>query len=91
MQVSPVAKGSLARTDSAKNRNAIDLVTFVNGIPVATLEVKNLLTGQNITHAETQYRKDRSAAGEPLLTFKRTTLPKRRWRTASWCCRQAGT
>jgi type I restriction enzyme R subunit len=31
---------------SAKNKNAIDVVTFVNGIPVATLEVKNLLTGR---------------------------------------------
>lgn len=61
-------------TYSAKNRNAIDLVTFVNGIPVATLEVKNLLTGQNIKHAENQYRKDRSAAGEPLLTFKRGAI-----------------
>lgn len=59
---------------SAKNKNAIDLVTFVNGIPVATLEVKNLLTGQNIKHAENQYRKDRSPAGEPLLTFKRGAI-----------------
>ena len=59
---------------SAKNKNAIDLVTFVNGIPVATLEVKNLLTGQNIKHAENQYRKDRSPTGEPLLTFKRGAI-----------------
>ncbi|WP_308124548.1 type I restriction endonuclease subunit R [Maritalea mobilis] len=59
---------------SAKNKNAIDLVTFVNGIPVATLEVKNLLTGQNVKHAEKQYRKDRSPAGEPLLTFKRGAI-----------------
>ncbi|WP_458792301.1 type I restriction endonuclease subunit R [Yoonia sp. MH D7] len=59
---------------SAKNKNAIDLVTFVNGIPVATLEVKNLLTGQNVKHAENQYRKDRSPAGEPLLTFKRGAI-----------------
>lgn len=59
---------------SAKNKNAIDLVTFVNGVPVATLEVKNLLTGQNIKHAEYQYRKDRSPAGEPLLTFKRGAI-----------------
>ncbi|MBZ4024071.1 DEAD/DEAH box helicase [Rhodobacter sp. TJ_12] len=59
---------------SAKNRNALDLVTFVNGIPVATLEVKNLLTGQNVKHAETQYRKDRAPAGEPLLTFKRGAI-----------------
>jgi type I restriction enzyme R subunit len=61
-------------TYSAKNRNAIDLVTFVNGIPVATMEVKNLLTGQNIRYAEVQYRKDRSPAGEPLLTFKRGAI-----------------
>ena len=61
-------------TYSAKNKNAIDLVTFVNGIPVATLEVKNLLTGQYVKHAEKQYRKDRSPAGEPLLTFKRGAI-----------------
>lgn len=61
-------------TYSAKNKNAIDLVTFVNGIPVTTWEVKNLLTGQNVKHAEKQYRKDRSPAGEPLLTFKRGAI-----------------
>ena len=61
-------------TYSAQNKNAIDLVTFVNGIPVATLEVKNLLTGQNVKHAEKQYRQDRSPAGEPLLTFKRGAI-----------------
>lgn len=55
-------------------KKSIDLVTFVNGIPVATLEVKNLLTGQNFRHAERQYRKDRSPAGEPLLTFKRGAI-----------------
>lgn len=61
-------------TYSARNRNALDIVTFVNGIPVATLEVKNLLTGQNVKHAEKQYRTDRSPAGEPLLTFKRGAI-----------------
>ncbi|MFG6637041.1 type I restriction endonuclease subunit R [Sulfitobacter sp. 1A12126] len=61
-------------TYSSKNKNAIDLVTFVNGIPVATLEVKNLLTKQNFKHAERQYRKDRSPGGEPLLTFKRGAI-----------------
>lgn len=59
---------------SSKNNNAIDLVTFLNGIPVTTLEVKNLLTGQSFKHAERQYRKDRSSAGEPLLTFKRGAI-----------------
>ncbi|MFB9148973.1 type I restriction endonuclease subunit R [Roseovarius ramblicola] len=60
---------------SAKDpKKSIDIVTFVNGIPVATLEVKNLLTGQNVRHAEKQYRQDRSPAGEPLLTFKRGAI-----------------
>jgi type I restriction enzyme R subunit len=60
---------------SAKDpKKSIDIVTFVNGIPVATLEVKNLLTGQNFRHAEKQYRQDRSPAGEPLLTFKRGAI-----------------
>lgn len=59
---------------SSKNRNSIDIVTFVNGIPVATMEVKNHLTGQNIRHAERQYRRDRSPGGEPLLTFKRGAI-----------------
>ncbi|MGH6864809.1 MAG: type I restriction endonuclease subunit R [Methyloceanibacter sp.] len=59
---------------SLKSENAIDTVLFVNGIPVATLEIKNLLTGSTFRHAERQYRTDRSPAGEPLLTFKRGGL-----------------
>jgi type I restriction enzyme, R subunit len=61
-------------TYSARNRNAIDVVTFVNGIPVTTIEVKNNLTRQTFKHAERQYRKDRPPAGEPLLTFKRGAI-----------------
>ena len=59
---------------SKRHGNEIDIVLFLNGIPVATLEVKNTLTGQTFRHAEAQYRKDRSPAGEPLLTFKRGAL-----------------
>jgi type I restriction enzyme, R subunit len=59
---------------SLKNENCIDVVLFVNGIPVATCEIKNLLTGSSFRHAERQYRADRSPAGEPLLTFKRGAL-----------------
>ncbi|MGI9371858.1 MAG: type I restriction endonuclease subunit R [Hyphomicrobiales bacterium] len=59
---------------SARNRNAIDIVTFVNGIPVTTIEVKNNLTRQTVKHAEMQYRTDRPPAGEPLLTFKRGAI-----------------
>lgn len=37
----------------------VDLGLFLNGIPVATAEVKNHLTGQTAEHAKAQYRKDR--------------------------------
>ena len=59
---------------STKNGNRIDTVLYVNGIPVATFEFKNTLTGSNYKTAEKQYKKDRSPAGEPLLTFKRGAL-----------------
>ena len=49
------------------HRNSIDVVLFVNGIPVATLELKNSLTGQTIQDAIRQYKYDRKPAGEPLL------------------------
>ena len=59
---------------SKKNNKRIDVVLFLNGIPVVTLELKNTLTGSTFKNAEKQYRKDRSPAGEPLLTFKRGAL-----------------
>lgn len=59
---------------SSKNNNSIDVVTFVNGIPVATLELKNEMTGQTIANAKQQYKYDRKPAGEPLLTYKRGAL-----------------
>ncbi len=59
---------------SQKHGNRIDVVLFVNGIPVATLELKNTMTRSTFKNAEKQYRTDRSPAGEPLLTFKRGAL-----------------
>ncbi|MEX1907269.1 type I restriction endonuclease [Janibacter sp. Y6] len=53
---------------STKNNNSIDLVLFVNGIPVATLELKTDFT-QNVADAKNQYVHDRQPAGEPLLGF----------------------
>ncbi len=42
---------------SAKDeQKAIDVVLFVNGIPVATIELKNALTGSSFRTAEKQYR-----------------------------------
>ena len=59
---------------SSRHESRIDVVLFLNGLPVATIEAKNLLTGSTFRHAEKQYRKDRSPAGEPLLTFQRDAL-----------------
>lgn len=51
--------------------NEIDLVIFVNGFPIATIELKNKQTGQTYINAIKQYMTDRRADGEPLLAFKR--------------------
>lgn len=52
---------------STGNTNAIDLVLFLNGIPVATVELKTDFT-QSIADAIAQYQNDRNPKGEPLLT-----------------------
>jgi len=56
---------------SNKNSNEIDIVLFINGIPVVTMELKNALTGQNHHNAIKQYIKDRNPKGEAFLEFKR--------------------
>lgn len=59
---------------SERHGGRLDVVLFLNGLPIVTMEAKNLLTGSTFRHAEKQYRQDRSPAGEPLLTFKRGAL-----------------
>jgi len=57
----------------------LDLALFVNGIPVATLELKSSFK-QSVANAKRQYRLDRNPKDpatkkpEPLLTFKRGAL-----------------
>lgn len=58
---------------SSANTNSIDLVLFVNGLPVATIELKTDNT-QSIEDAKRQYRTDRPPAGEPLLGFANRCL-----------------
>ncbi len=49
----------------------IDMVLFVNGVALITLELKNPWTGQNARyHGQKQYREDRDTA-QPLLQFGR--------------------
>ena len=55
---------------STQNQNSIDMVLFLNGLPIITMELKNQLSNQNIKHSENQYRNDRDPR-EPLLKFKR--------------------
>jgi type I restriction enzyme R subunit len=44
---------------SEKNDKSLDLVLFVNGIPIFTAELKNPLTGQTVEDAIKQYKIDR--------------------------------
>ncbi len=58
---------------SLHNENCLDLVLFLNGIPVATVELKTDFT-QSIHDAADQYRFDRlprlkGQSAEPLLSF----------------------
>src|SRR5699024_10760179 len=43
---------------SATNRNTIDMVLAVNGIPLVALELKNQYTGQSVEHAKLQFERD---------------------------------
>ena len=53
--------------------STVDLVFAVNGLPVATCELKNPGTGQNWKHAVRQYQKDRDPRA-PLFEFKKRAL-----------------
>ncbi|HBU06938.1 MAG TPA: type I restriction endonuclease subunit R [Candidatus Magasanikbacteria bacterium] len=55
---------------SHDNENSIDMVLFLNGLPIFTVELKNQLTGQTVQNAIRQYRSDRDQK-EKLLKFKR--------------------
>jgi len=49
---------------------SIDMALFINGLAIATLELKNAWTGQTTYHAMKQYREDRDP-NETLLQFGR--------------------
>jgi type I restriction enzyme R subunit len=53
-----------------QNEKSLDLVPFLNGIPIFTVEIKNPLTGQDIEDAVRQYKTDRNPR-EPLLAYGR--------------------
>ena len=53
--------------------DTVDLVFALNGLPVATCELKNPGTGQSWRHAVRQYKKDRDPRA-PLFRFKARAL-----------------
>lgn len=58
---------------SPRSEKSLDITLSLNGIPVATVELKNHLTGQTVDDALHQYRHDRDPR-EPIFEFKRRTL-----------------
>ena len=56
-----------------ETRRALDLGLFINGLPMATFELKNSLTKQTVTDAVEQYRRDRNPR-EPLFGFGRCVV-----------------
>jgi len=59
---------------SKNNNNEIDLVIFLNGFPVVTIELKNALTGQKHHNAIKQYMTDRPVKNEKFFDFKRVLV-----------------
>ncbi len=55
---------------TTKNDKSLDLVLFLNGIPIFTAELKNPLTGQTLQDAIRQYKADRDPR-EPLFAYGR--------------------
>lgn len=58
---------------SPTNRNTIDMVLSVNGIPLVALELKNQYTGQSVENALVQYQQDRKPK-ELVFNFNRRFL-----------------
>ncbi|XZE21801.1 type I restriction endonuclease subunit R [Pirellulaceae bacterium SH449] len=56
-----------------ETRRALDLGLFINGLPVATFELKNSLTKQTVADAIEQYKLDRDPK-EPLFRFGRCVV-----------------
>jgi len=56
-----------------QSKRSLDLALFINGLPVATFELKNSLTKQTAEDAEEQYKRDRDPR-ETLFQFGRCVV-----------------
>ncbi len=61
------------RYSNEETRRALDLCLFVNGLPLATFELKNSLTKQTVEDAVYQYKTDRDPR-EKLFEFGRCVV-----------------
>lgn len=57
----------------AEHSKSLDLVLFLNGLPIATAELKNPLSGQTVEDAAKQYKRDRDGR-ELIFDFTKRTL-----------------
>ena len=57
----------------SEHSKTLDIILFLNGLPIVTAELKNPLSGQNVEHAKKQYKKDRDPR-ELIFQFKKRTL-----------------
>ena len=57
----------------AEHSKSLDLVLFLNGLPIVTAELKNPLSGQTVEDAKRQYKKDRDHR-ELLFEFTKRAL-----------------
>lgn len=58
---------------STKNENSLDLVLALNGLPIATVELKNHFTNQTVKNAQKQFMYDRDPR-EPIFRFKQRAI-----------------
>ncbi|WP_333652239.1 type I restriction endonuclease subunit R, partial [Lacrimispora sp.] len=58
---------------SLQNENSIDIVLFINGIPIVSMELKCQFTGQDAANAISQYKFDRTG-NDAIFEFKNRIL-----------------
>lgn len=58
---------------SDQHNNSLDMVVFINGLPLVVMELKNQFTGQTVEHAMKQFEKDREPK-EQLFKFNERVI-----------------
>ncbi len=58
---------------SDKHTNSLDMVVFINGLPLVVMELKNQFTRQTVEHAMNQFKRDRNPK-EQLFKFNERVI-----------------